>query len=165
MSLVENPIAVFEITPEILELQKTWSEFKGNEFSIRKDEFHRFVSDIAEIVFQQTYPDAKRVSEHDTHADFILKGKRIDVKCKDRTVDATLDFDAAVEARQKDFNVDWYIFYSYNRKTNMLQFMGWISKEDYYKKAMLFKKGEMHGSNNWVVSVDCYNLKCQELIR
>lgn len=154
---------VYEITDEITEIQKTWSDFKGNEFSIRKDQFNRYVSDISEIVFQKMFPDAIRISHTDRHADFILKGKRIDVKCKDRTVDATTEYEASVEARQKDFNVDWYAFFSYNRVSDKMQFMGWIAKDDYYSQATLLKKGDVNGTNKWVVSVDCYNLKYEKL--
>ena len=154
-----------EIGDEILKQAEEWSTFSGNQFSIRNDSNKMITSNIAEIVFSQKYPEAIRISDTDRNADFLLKGKRVDVKCKERNVFCKKSFDVSVEARQKYYDVDWYVFYSYNIKSSELEFLGWMDKEGYYKKANLYKKGDCMDFNNWVVSVDCYNLKIKNLIR
>ncbi len=153
------------VSKEILKQAEDWSTFSGNQFSIRNDSNKMITSNIAEIVFSQKYPEALRISDTDRNADFLLKGKRVDVKCKERNVFCKPSFEVSVEARQKDYDVDWYVFYSYNIKASKLEFLGWMDKESYYKKAKLYKKGDCMDNNNWVVSVDCYNLKIHELIR
>ena len=39
----------------------------------------------------------------------------------------------------------------------------WLTKEEYFDKANLLKKGEIDPSNNFTVKADCYNLKISEL--
>lgn len=140
-----------------------WSDFSGNDFSIRLDGGNRSVGNLAEIVFKFMYPNAKRISHIDNNADFILKGKRIDVKCKDRSVDCKPFYEVSIETRQLKFDVDWYAFFSYNNKRDVMQFLGWISKEDYLLKSTPLIKGQVDKSNGWVVNVDCHNLKVCEL--
>lgn len=154
---------VIQITSEVIAKAKQWSSFNGNNYSIREDGGNRLVGNIAEVVFQSMYPNAERISDVDRNADFILKGKRIDVKCKDRTVDCKPYYEVSIEARQLLFDVDWYAFFSFNKRTSNLQFLGWISKDDYIKKSHKFKKGDVDPSNGWVVNVDCNNLKICEL--
>jgi len=153
------------IDDETLELAKNWSDFKGNKFSIRNDDTKMIVSNLAEIVFSRTYPNAIRISNTDRNADFIMNGKRVDVKCKERSVFCEDYYDVSVEARQIEYNADWYMFYSYNSKQKVMEFLGGIEKEDFIKIATLYKKGDIDPSNNWKVSVDCYNLKISKLSR
>ena len=41
--------------------------------------------------------------------------------------------------------------------------LGYLSKEDYFKKATFLKKGTVDPSNGWTVSTDCYNLPISDL--
>ena len=41
--------------------------------------------------------------------------------------------------------------------------LGYLNKEDYFKKSTFLKKGEIDPSNNWKVSTDCYNLSINKL--
>jgi len=156
-------VKAIKITDEILSKAKEWSTFSGNNFSIRKDGGNRLVGDIAEVVFQLMYPSAQRISDVDRNADFLIKGKRVDVKCKDRSVDCQLNYEVSIETRQLDFNVDWYAFFSFNNKTSVIQFLGWASKDEYLNKSKPLKKGDVDPSNGWIVNVDCNNLKVCEL--
>jgi len=153
------------IDDQTIELAKNWSDFQGNRFSIRTDGTKMISSNLAEIVFSKTYPQATRISDSDYHADFVIKGKRVDVKCKERTVLCKEFYEVSVEARQIEYNADWYMFYSYNSKERVMEFLGGIEKSDYIQKAVLYKKGDIDPSNGWKVSVDCYNLKISELSR
>ena len=152
-----------KITDDILSKAKQWSTFSGNNFSIRKDGGNRLVGDIAEVVFQLMYPSAKRISDTDRNADFLIKGKRVDVKCKDRSVDCKPNYEVSIETRQLDFDVDWYAFFSFNNKTSVIQFLGWVSKEDYLTKSKPLKKESVDPTNGWTVNVDCNNLQVCEL--
>tara|TARA_R110000868_G_scaffold202172_2_gene449696 strand:- start:1526 stop:2005 length:480 start_codon:yes stop_codon:yes gene_type:complete len=153
------------IDEETIELAKNWSDFQGNQFSIRTDGTKMIASNLAEIVFSRTYPEAIRISNTDYNADFIMKDQRVDVKCKERTVFCKEYYEVSVEARQIEYNADWYMFYSYNSKEKVMEFLGGIEKADYIKWAVLYRRGDIDPSNKWVVSVDCYNLKISELSR
>lgn len=153
------------IDSKTVELAKNWSDFKGNRFSIRTDGTKMIASNLAEIVFSRTYPSSTRISDKDFNADFIMNGKRVDVKCKERTVFCKEWYEVSVEARQIEYDADWYMFYSYNSKEMVMEFLGGIEKEYYVKMATLYRKGDIDPSNNWKVSVDCYNLQISQLSR
>ena len=153
-----------KVTDEMLKLANVWSDFKGNKHTIRNDEIKWLASNLAEIAFSKKYPQALRISDKDYNADFILKNKRIDVKTKVTNFKIKSNFQVAIEARQIDYNVDWYAFYSYNPKSNEIIFLGWKSKSDYIQESYFVKKGDIDKLNNWVSSKDCYNLQVSKLI-
>lgn len=41
--------------------------------------------------------------------------------------------------------------------------LGWLDKDDYYKKAKFLKKGDIDPDNNFVVKANCYNVKISDL--
>ena len=153
------------VTEEMMRLAETWSDFKGNKHTIRNDKEKWIASNLAEIAFQIKYSEAKRISHTDYNADFVLKNQRIDVKTKQTIYDINDKFQVAIEARQKDYNVDWYAFYSYNPKQKKILFLGWKSKREYFEESYFVKKGELDVLNNWIASRDCYNLTVGELIK
>jgi len=154
-----------QVTDEMIELAKVWSDFKGNRHTIRNDQTKWMASNLAEIAFAKKYPDAIRISDTDYNADFILKNQRIDVKTKQTNFRIKPNFQVAIEARQINYNVDWYAFYSYNAKQNEILFLGWKSKKDYLNESYFVKKGELDTLNNWTSSKDCYNLQVSQLIK
>lgn len=156
---------IYKITNDHIIQAKNWCEFKGNDFSIRQDGINRFVGSLAEVIFQETYPSAIRISNIDFNADFILNDKRIDVKCKERSVFCKDYYEVSIEERQLNFNVDWYAFYSYNNIEQIIEFLGWKSKNDFIYESTQYKKGDVDPANNWKVSVDCRNLKIADLIK
>lgn len=155
------------ITPELLAKAKAWSDFKGNTRSIRTDGGNLIVGDIGEIVFQENYPDAKRISDQDQEADFILKGLRIDVKTKETTVIPRPEYEVTIPADQSHFNTDYYYFYYINKTTQTIHPVGWISKADFFRKAKFQTKGTAFNSvdktKQWTISKDCYTLRIAEI--
>jgi hypothetical protein len=149
----------FQIGEEIKRIESEWSDFYGNQFSIRSDGDNRKAGNFAEIIFQKMYPHALRISDVDQNADFLLRKKRIDVKTKVRSVDPQDFFDASVEKRQKLFDVDFYCFFSFNSKTEVMSYCGWISKAEFFDRAAVVKQGDLDKTNNWKASVDCFNLR------
>jgi len=41
--------------------------------------------------------------------------------------------------------------------------LGWLDKDEYYKKSKFLKKGDFDPDNNFIVKSDCYNVKISEL--
>lgn len=152
-----------QITKEIIQQAEKWSDFYGNEHTFNKDKNSKLAGYIAELMFSKAHPKAIRISDNDRQADFIIDGKRIDVKCKQRRVYCKPYYDVSIEDRQSDFDVDVYVFFSYNTDDMVLEYLGWITKEEYFSKARAYKKGELDESNNWVAACDCHNLQIQEL--
>jgi hypothetical protein len=153
----------YPITDEIREKEKDWSGFTGNQFSIRTDGGNRVAGNYAEIVFQKMYPHALRISDVDQNADFVLRGKRIDVKTKVRTVPAQPHYEASVELRQADFDVDFYCFFSFNRIAQIMEYCGWISKQELHKVANKVKQGQVDKRNEWTQSVASFQITYDKL--
>jgi hypothetical protein len=152
-----------KINGRILEKANNWSQFRGNECSIRQDGFNRLVGDTGEVVFSETYPDSLRISDKDHEADFVFNGSRVDVKTKDTTVNPKPHYEVTIPSYQKPFSVDYYFFYYFNRVTNYIWSLGWLQKDKFYEVARFMKKGEIEPYNQWKISQDCYIAKISDL--
>lgn len=74
--------------------------------------------------------------------DFIWMNKRFDVKCEIRSVNFNKKvFVHNLMGKQVNYDVDGYIFVSYNRVDGVYEVCGWILKEDFLKNANFFSEG------------------------
>jgi hypothetical protein len=146
-----------------IEKAKRWSDFQGNSYSITDADISKFCGNLAEVIFSEMYPEAERISHKDLYADFILDGKRIDVKCKARLGYCEDHFEVSVETRQITFDVDEYVFFSYNYTDQVLEYLGSISKAQFLIKAKEWKEGEVDNENGYEVKRDCHNLQIKDL--
>jgi hypothetical protein len=151
------------ITEDHLRKQKSWSSFKGNRHTFRTDGGNVFVGDLAEVVFQEMYPDAKRISEVDYEADFVWHGERIDVKAKQRNCRCQPNYSCSVERRQRNLNCDWYAFFSLNQRNNEIEFLGWRDKISFFDNAESWNVGETDDTNNWKSSSNSASIPVSKL--
>ena len=89
-----------------------------------------------------------------------------DVKTKRRTVKPRPYHNCTVADYNTKQKCDRYLFVSlYNLEEGFI--LGWISKEDFYKKAKFFKKGEIDPlsppSKVFRFTADCYNIEVKDL--
>lgn len=154
----------WEVNEDLLSQARNWTECFSTSRSIRNDDGANLVGNLGEVIFSKMYPDAVRLPFTD-EADFLFKGLRVEVKTKDRTVGCKAYYDAGVQAYQKDYDVDWYVFYSWNTRGGFIEYLGWMEKAKFYEKARFCTKGSIDPANGWVVSRDCYVVLISELIR
>jgi hypothetical protein len=98
--------------------------------------------------------------------DILIGDKRFEVKTKDRTVAPRPEYECSIPNYNTKQLADYYIFVSLLRKNNDYlkgYVLGYMSKDEYFKKATLLKKGDIDKSNNFTVKADCWNLKINEL--
>ena len=146
---------------------KCWDFLKknnlGNRLEANGNKEQQFVGLIGEIMVVNLFGLEYKFSQgFDGGFDFIYKGKKIDVKTMGRTVDPKPYFVNNFIAFQKDFNCDYYIFTSLNKKTNELTICGYLSKEDLLKKSTLYKKGTKRTRTNgtsFVLKADTYEIE------
>ena len=146
---------------------KCWNFLKknnlGNRLEANGNKEQQFVGLIGEIMVVNLFGLEYKFSQgFDGGFDFIYKGKRIDVKTMGRTVDPKPYFVNNFIAFQKDFNCDYYIFTSLNKKTNELTICGYLSKEDLLKKSTLYKKGTKRTRTNgtsFILKADTYEIE------
>lgn len=97
--------------------------------------------------------------------DYIINGKKVDVKCMSRKRYIRGDYVHNLLAYQKDYDVDYYIFTSLCTATNELEVCGVISKEDFYKYATLYPKGTVRrkGHTEFTLQAPTYEIKQYKL--
>ena len=102
--------------------------------------------------------DAVRVSINNSKTlyDILAAGLFIDVKTKPRNVVASVSFDAHVEASQKDYPVDIYVFCSSQKWDGKTEMMGWIWKEVFFDEARFVQKDEL--DDGFEEKADAYKL-------
>ena len=76
--------------------------------------------------------------------DFVIKLKgeviKLDVKCKKRNVKPSSDYDAHVAIDQKNYDCRIYVFASLTDE--VVTFMGWCGKQEFWDTANIVGKGE-----------------------
>jgi hypothetical protein len=152
------------LTQEIdLKLNDWNATFQGNNLSLRSDDFGRKIGNFAEYVFAQKYKSAERISHIEHEADFVVKGKRVDVKATISNKPISYWNGLPVSHYSKDYNVDYYCWYHYLSPKKTLTRLGWISKENYFKVAKFKEKGSKFDHTGIVVPRDCYVISVGQL--
>lgn len=96
--------------------------------------------------------------------DIVLSnGERVDVKTKQTSVAPLPEYDCSVSNYNIKQKCDSYAFVRIKNDFTVGWYLGKIGKEDFQKKAIFMKKGEVDPSNNYRVRADCYNIKIHEL--
>jgi|TARA_R110002050_G_C8727439_1_gene496975 hypothetical protein len=80
---------------------------------------------------------------YDGGFDIKLNGKNVDIKTMGRTVYPQLNYVNNLVAMQLKNNSDIYLFCSYHKHNHELTLCGWIDKENFKKKAKLYKEGDI----------------------
>jgi hypothetical protein len=100
----------------------------------------------------------------------------LEVKTKRRTANPKPYYDASIADTSKHQQPDYYLFLSitFGRSTKdhprkyydplSVWFCGFMERDEYFKKAKLWKKGDVDESNDFTTKVDMYNLPYSELI-
>ena len=97
--------------------------------------------------------------------DYIINGKKVDVKCMSRKGYVIGNYVHNLIAYQKNYDVDYYIFTSLNTTTNELEICGVINKEQFFSMADLFEKGTVRhkGKIAFTLEAPTYELKQYKL--
>lgn len=93
---------------------------------------------FADLIGQKR-PDGS--SGFDNGTDFFINGKKVDIKTMTRTTPVKDYYVHNFIGYQKNYDVDYYVFASYNTTNRILTICGYISKEEFFKKAAFYPKG------------------------
>ena len=97
------------------------------------------------------------------HQDLLLGDIKIDVKTKATSVKPLDIYDCSVTSCNATQQCDIYVFTRIIKTYEKGWVLGWLTTEDYFKKARFLKKGEVDPSNKYTVKADCYNVAINEL--
>lgn len=121
-----------KMAEQLGELPNSHSKGKGNEIGY-----------LAEEAFQIIYPKAIRVNNFDY--DFILNGKKIDVKGLFTYHEPKPYHENVFRPRKENQDTDFYYFISIHASLEYGWNLGWVTRE-FYLKCPDVKKGEIAGS-------------------
>ena len=165
-----------KVNDELIRQAEQWNDFKANKNTAKKNDPEKqreltVLGNLAEIIFNRTkwrcknleFPRLIRISETDRQADFIVKDRRVDVKVKLGNEYLKPFYEVSIQHSQANSNTDWYAFYHYNRIEKDINFLGWISKDSFFKKAIFRPKGYVYKNNGHPVENDVWQLKISEL--
>ena len=104
----------------------------------------------------------------DGGVDFIINNIKVDLKTMHRTVDVKDHYVHNFIGYQMEYPCQFYIFASYNIKTNKLTLCGIISKKDFLKKASFYEKGAIRtrdDGTSFASKAPLYEIKQEDLIQ
>lgn len=91
------------------------------------------------------------------------QGKTVDVKTKRCTSPPKPFYECSIAAHGIKQVCDEYVFVRVLNNLQRAWILGSISKDEYFKKSVRHKKGDVDSSNNFTFKSDCYNLEISEL--
>ena len=128
----------------------------------------RIAGILGEIVFQKYMGSFGNKSLYDLSYDFLVCGKKVDVKCKYRTVVPRPTFEASLFAYQVErhfYGVDYYVFLSTLPDFKTFWFCGMVSRSDWLSntKGKIWKAGDVDPSNNKRFDADTWSIFYKDL--
>jgi len=106
------------------------------------------------------------VDESSYDWDLIINDKTIEVKTKKINVTPKEEYVVSVASSNSDQKCDYYYFTMVHDDCTKGWLLGFISKEDFFNKAVLCKKGEidpLSKRKGFLVKADCYSLRISDI--
>lgn len=152
-----------DIKKEHIDYAKKLYSFDNLNNSITKGKSQIYGA-IGEIVVAEYYKTNNIPTKicGDYNYDLIINGQKVDIKTKRTTVPPQDHYNCSVTDYNPDQECDYYYFVRVMQDFSKAFLLGYVSKENFYKKATFNKKGEMD-TDQFSYRCDCYNLKISEL--
>ena len=115
---------------------------------------------IGEVIVADSI-NADEISTYDY--DLVKDGKRIDVKTKRCNTKPLPNYDCSVALHGTKQDCDAYVFVRILTDMSKAWILGGISKQNFYKEATLYRKGDIDYNNGYTFKADCYNLQISQL--
>lgn len=131
---------------------------------------------IGEVMILKFYKEKLRITEKQFNYliidessydyDFIMNNRAIEVKTKKINVTPKEEYVVSVASSNSDQKCDYYYFTMVHDDCTKGWLLGFISKEDFFNKAVLCKKGEidpLSKRKGFLVKADCYSLRISDI--
>ena len=149
-----------KITPDIIARAKKKAASVGNLQGSITGSLSHVVGAIGEIIVQD-YTGGTEANSKDF--DLIVGNRRVDVKTKRCNTTPSPNYDCSVVAHGSKQDCDSYVFVRILTDHSKAWILGEVSKDDFYKKATRYQRGDIDPANGFKFRADCYNLAIQEL--
>lgn len=104
----------------------------------------------------------------DYNYDIMHMDVTYEIKTKQCSSEPIDSYDCTVSAYNTKQKCDNYVFVRVENKGRIwgrAWVLGWISKEEFFEKAVFLKRGEKSGKNGFYARSDCYNIPISKLNR
>ena len=131
---------------------------------------------IGEVMILKFYKEKLRITEKQFNYliidessydyDFIMNNRAIEVKTKKINVIPKEEYVVSVASSNSDQKCDYYYFTMVHDDCTKGWLLGFISKEDFFNKAVLCKKGKvdpLSKRKGFLVKADCYSLRINDI--
>jgi len=149
-----------KITPDIIARAKKKAASVGNLQGSITGSLSNVVGAIGEIIVQD-YTGGVEANSKDF--DLLVQNRRVDVKTKRCNTTPSPNYDCSVAAHGSKQDCDSYVFVRILTDHSKAWILGEVSKDDFYKKATRYQRGDIDPANGFKFRADCYNLAIQEL--
>jgi hypothetical protein len=158
----------------VIELKVTSDQLKRAEslydFGVLKDSITSGKSNIygalGEVVVDDWLNSNGRSSKiiGDVNFDLLVDGVKVDVKSKKTSVPPLQNFNCSIAGHNVTQKCDFYIFARVHENKKEAWICGWITKDEFFKKAKFRRKGQPDPVlPAWKFTADCYNLEISKL--
>lgn len=156
-------IQILEISEQQIEKAKKLYLFKELKGSITKGKSNIYGA-VGEIIIQDIFINKGfNIDNKSTYDyDLIINGYKIDVKSKKTTVVPQINYNCSIPAFNTKQKCDYYFFLRINENLRECYLLGYISKSEFFEKAIFNKKDDID-INGWKFKSDCYNLEIKML--
>jgi hypothetical protein len=154
------------INDEDLKKATTRYEFNNLKNSITKGESEIYGA-LGEVMVLNYYKNkAKVIDKSSFNYDLILNGFTVEVKTKKIKYPPKENYIVSVAASNATQNCNYYYFTMVHNFLKRGWLLGYMSREDFFKKAVFCKKGEkdiLHKNNNFIIRSDCWSIKISDI--
>lgn len=147
------------ITPEQIDRAKNLYKFAALKNSITGGGGN-LAGALGEVVVSDLFPGECEIVQEKDH-DLIIRGRTVDIKTKLTTVAPEPKFSCSVPLTSKHQKPQFFMFVRVTEDMQTAYVLGWISRAEFYQRAVFRKKGEKDGA--FTVKADCYNVKVSDL--
>jgi hypothetical protein len=153
------------ITPDQIERAANLYSFGALKNSIMKGGSNNFGA-LGEIIVNDYFLSIGKDVNHLGHYDydFIIEGKRVDVKTKKVFRLDLKNVKATVAAFNTYQNCDFYFFTQVLSDMSKGYLLGYMQKDEFYEKAIFKHEGDLD-DNGFIFTADCYNINARDLKR
>ena len=153
---------IIEITEKQQQEAEVFYDFKCLNNSITKGQSNIYGA-LGEIVVRDELSKTCTVKSKATYDyDMIIKGAKIDVKTKKVNSFPQGHYLCSIASFNITQKCDYYFFVRIMEDMSLAYLLGYLSKKDFFKKALLYKKGDQD-INGFVFKADNYSVEINEL--
>jgi hypothetical protein len=117
---------------------------------------------LGEVLFASRFPDWQKVESY--NHDFVGPTGTVDVKTKKTSVDPLGNYNCSVAATSEHQQPDHYFFVRVHDAMRIGWLLGWLPREEFYRRAFFARKGELEPGTGWPFKADCWNVRVDQLL-